>query len=132
MVFFYPSSRARFIFEISIITIGSDTSLGRDARAGLDGVNAQLRASEDEKQNHSVARRLLNVAGVKTICTPIVMSAYGVRAITSWSLDGGYLQKRLWPSQGSRKNPHVATVSTEALVEHDVLGHALKHSVRGH
>ena len=51
--FFDPSSRARVIM-VSIVTIGSDTSLGRGARAGLDGVNAQLRAREDEKRNHSV------------------------------------------------------------------------------
>jgi hypothetical protein len=77
VVFFDPSSRARVILEVSIVTIGSDTSLGRGARAGLDGVNAQLRAREDEKRNHSVVRRLLNEAGNNTIFTPIVMSACG-------------------------------------------------------
>ena len=56
-----------------IITIGSDTSLGRGARAGLDGVNAQLRAREEDKRNHSVVQRLLNEAGNHTIFTPIVM-----------------------------------------------------------
>ena len=60
-----------------IVTIGSDTSLGRGARAGLDGVNAQLRAREDEKRNHSVVRRLLNEAENNIIFTPIVMSACG-------------------------------------------------------
>ena len=73
LVFFDPSSRARVILEVSIVTIGSDTSLGRGARAGLDGVNAQnfaqLRAREDDKRNHSVIRRLLNEAG-KTLFTP--------------------------------------------------------------
>ena len=58
-------------------TIGSDTSLGRGARAGLDGVNAQLRAREEEKRNHGVVRRLLNEAGNNTVFTPIVMSACG-------------------------------------------------------
>ena len=46
-------------------------------RAGLDGVNAQLRAREDEKRNHSVVQRLLNEAGNNTNFTPIVMSACG-------------------------------------------------------
>ena len=63
--------------SVLIVTIGSDTSLGRGARAGLDGVNAQLRAREDEKRNHSVVQRLLNEAGNHTIFTPIVMSACG-------------------------------------------------------
>ena len=63
--------------EVSIITIGSDTSLGRGARAGLDGVNAQLRAREGEKRNHSIVRRLLNETGNNTMLTPIVMSACG-------------------------------------------------------
>ena len=71
VVFFDPSSRARVVLEVSIVTIGSDTSLGRGARAGLDGVNAR----EDEKRNHSVVQRLLNEAGNNTIFTPIVMSA---------------------------------------------------------
>ena len=43
----------------SCVTIGFDTSLGRGARAGLDWVNAQLRAREDEKRNHSVVQKLL-------------------------------------------------------------------------
>ena len=77
VVYFDPSSKARVILEVSIITIGSDTSLGRGARAGLDGVNAQLRAREEEKRNHGVVRRLLNEAGNNTIFTPIVMSACG-------------------------------------------------------
>jgi len=77
VVFFDPSSRARVILEVSIVTIGSDTSLGRGARAGLDGVNAQLRAREEDKRNHSVVQRLLNEAGNHTIFTPINMSACG-------------------------------------------------------
>ncbi len=76
-VFFDPSSRARVILEVSIVTIGSDTSLGRGARAGLDGFNAQLRAREEDKRNHSVVQRLLNEAGNDTIFTLMVMSACG-------------------------------------------------------
>ncbi len=41
------------------------------------GVNAQLRAREEEKRNHGVVRRLLNEAGSNIIFTPIVMSACG-------------------------------------------------------
>ena len=81
MVFFDPASRARVILEVSIVRIGSDTSLGRNARAGLDGVNAQLRAREEDKRNHpgnhSVVQRLLNEAGNNNIFTTIVMSACG-------------------------------------------------------
>ncbi len=55
VVYFNPSSRARVILKVSIVTIGSDTSLGRGARAGLDEVNAQLRAREEEKRNHVMA-----------------------------------------------------------------------------
>ena len=54
VVYFDPSSRPRAILEVSIVTIGSGTSLGRGARAGLDGVNAQLRAREEEKRIHDV------------------------------------------------------------------------------
>ncbi len=77
VVYFDPSSRAMVILEVSIVTIGSDTSLGRGARAGLDGTNAQLRAREEEKRKHGVLRRLLNEAGNNTIFTLIVMSACG-------------------------------------------------------
>jgi hypothetical protein len=77
VVNFDPSSRARVILEVSIVTIGSGTSLGRGARAGLDGVHAQLRAREEEKRNHDVVRRLLDEAGNNIIFTPIVMSACG-------------------------------------------------------
>ena len=44
------------MLEVSILTIGPDTSLVRGARAGLDGVNAQLLAREEEKRNHSVVQ----------------------------------------------------------------------------
>ena len=49
VVCFDPSSRARIVFEVSIVTIGSDTSLGRGARAGMNGVNAQLRSARGGK-----------------------------------------------------------------------------------
>ena len=73
----HQSSRARVILKISIVTIGSGTSLSRGARAGLDGVNALLRAPEEEKRNHDKVRRLLDEAGNNTIVTPIVMTACG-------------------------------------------------------
>ena len=40
VILFDPFSRTRVILEVSIVTIGSDTSLGRGARAGLDGQRA--------------------------------------------------------------------------------------------
>jgi len=70
VVYFDPYSRARVILEVSIVTIGSDTSLGKGARAGLDGVNAQLRAREEEKRNHGVVRRLLNEAEITLFLSP--------------------------------------------------------------
>ena len=70
-------SSLTLILEVSIVTIGSDTSLGRGARAGLNGVNAQLRAREEDTRNHIVVQRLLNEAGNHTIFTPIVLSACG-------------------------------------------------------
>ena len=42
VVYFDPSSRAKVILEISILTIGSASSLGRGARAG--GVNVSMRS----------------------------------------------------------------------------------------
>ena len=98
VVFFDPSSRARVILEVSIVTIGSDTSLGRGARAGLDGVNAQLRAREEDKRNHSVVQRLLNEAGNHTIFTPIVMSACGAMGPSMVAL----YEESLRPSKGGR------------------------------
>ena len=74
VVYFDPSSRARVILEVSIVTIGSGTSLGRGARAGLDGVNAQLRALEEERRNHDVVRRLLDEAGNNTIFFQLISS----------------------------------------------------------
>ena len=56
--------------------------MGRGARAGLDEVNAQLRAREEDKRNHSVVRKLLNEAGNNTIFIPIVMSACGAMGPT--------------------------------------------------
>ena len=50
VVSFDSSSRARIIAEVSIVIVGSDTSLDWDARAGLDGTNVQLRAREEEKR----------------------------------------------------------------------------------
>ena len=41
-------SLLNIILEVPIVTIGSNTSLGRGARASMDGVNAQLRAREEE------------------------------------------------------------------------------------
>jgi len=66
-VFFDPSSGVRVILEVSIVTIGSNNSLGRGARAGLDGLNAQFRSREEDKRFHSVVQRLLNEAGNNTI-----------------------------------------------------------------
>ena len=76
VVYFDPSSRARVILEVSIVTIGSGTSLGRGARVGLCAAEG-ARAREEEKRNHDVVRRLLDEAGNNTIFTPIAMSACG-------------------------------------------------------
>jgi hypothetical protein len=70
-------SGQRVILEVSIVTVGSDTSLTGSARAGLEGTTALLREREREKRNHSVIQKLLNDSGNHTIFTPIVMSASG-------------------------------------------------------
>ncbi len=56
VVYFDPFSKASVILEFSTVTIGSGTSLGRGARTVLDGVDAQLRAREEEKRNHNVPK----------------------------------------------------------------------------
>ena len=83
-------------------------------RASWTGVNAQLRAREEDKRNHSVVQRLLNEAGNHTIFTH--------RYVSLWSygpVDGSFPERSLRPSQGGRQVPYVATASPEALVEHD-------------
>ena len=60
VVFFDPSSRAWVVLEVSIVTIGSDTSLGRGARAGLDNppVVARQPHPDTNYAPHSAARRV--------------------------------------------------------------------------
>ena len=80
VVFFDPSSRARVILEVSIVTIGSDTSLGRGARAGLDGVNAQLRARERTSaiiasSRGCLTRREITLFSPPSLCQPVELWA---------------------------------------------------------
>ena len=91
------SQKDEAILEVSIVTIGSGTSLGRGARAGLDGVNAQLRVREEEKRNHDVVRRLQDEAGNNAIFTPFVVSAH---LWSNGALNGGISQRSLRPSEG--------------------------------
>ena len=51
VVFLDNLSGQRVILEVSVVTIGSDSSLAAGARAGLGGVRAQLQAREREKRN---------------------------------------------------------------------------------
>jgi hypothetical protein len=53
--------------EVSVVTVGSDTSLAKSARAGLEGTTALLREREEEKRNDGVIRKLLSDAGNSTI-----------------------------------------------------------------
>ena len=50
------SSSEDHLLEVLFVTIGSGTYywVGAQPRAGLDGVNTQLRAREEEKRNHVV------------------------------------------------------------------------------
>ena len=57
VVFLDNLSGQRVILEVSVVTIGSDSSLAAGARAGLGGVRAQLQAREREKRNHGVIQR---------------------------------------------------------------------------
>jgi hypothetical protein len=77
VVYFHSLSREREILEISVATVGSDTSLARTSRAGLDIVTALLRAREQEKRSHRAIQKITNEAGNNTIFTPIVLSATG-------------------------------------------------------
>ena len=70
-------SGKRVILEVSVVTVGSDSSLAGSARAGLEGTTALLREREEEKRNHAVIQKLLSDSGNQTIFTPIVMSASG-------------------------------------------------------
>jgi len=70
-------SGQRVILEVSVVTMGSDSSLAAGARAGLGGVRAQLQAREREKRNHGVIQKVLSDPGNNTIFTPIVLSASG-------------------------------------------------------
>jgi hypothetical protein len=70
-------SGKRVILEVSVVTVGSDSSLAGSARAGLEGTTKLLREREAEKRNHGVIQKLLNDSGNSTIFTPIVMSASG-------------------------------------------------------
>ena len=64
----------KFVSVDSNNFIGSDTSLGRGARAGMDG---STHSCERAKRNHSVVRRVLNEAGNNAFFTPIVISTCG-------------------------------------------------------
>jgi hypothetical protein len=77
VVYFDSLSGERTILEVSVVTVGSDTSLARISRAGLDSVTALLRAREQEKRSHRVIQKITNEAGNNTIFTPIVLSASG-------------------------------------------------------
>ena len=91
VVFLDNLSGQRVILEVSVVTIGSDSSLAAGARAGLGGVRAQLQAREREKRNHGVIQKVLSDPGNNTIFTPD-------RPVCFWShgtLDGGVPQKLL-------------------------------------
>ena len=67
VVFLDNLSGQRVILEVSVVTIGSDSSLAAGARAGLGGVRAQLQAREREKRNHGVIQKVLSDPGNNTI-----------------------------------------------------------------
>ena len=77
VAYFYPLSGDRAILEVSVVTVGSDTSLARISRAGLGSVTALLRAREQEKRSHRAIQKITNEAGNNTMFTPIVLSASG-------------------------------------------------------
>ncbi len=63
--------------EVSVVIVGSDTSLARISRAGMGSVTALLRAREQDKRSHRVIQKITHEAGNNTIFTPIVLSASG-------------------------------------------------------
>ena len=77
VVFLDSLSGQRVILEVSVVTMGLDSSLTAGARAYLGGVRAQLQARKREKRNHGVIQKVLSDPGNNTIFTPIVLSASG-------------------------------------------------------
>jgi len=77
VVYIDKNSGQRVILEVSIVTVGSDSSLWAGARDGFDAVKNRLLAKEMQKRSHPIIRRILDEAGNNTIFTPIVMSSSG-------------------------------------------------------
>jgi hypothetical protein len=77
VAYFDSLSGERAILEVSVVTVGSDTSLSRTSRAGMDSVIALLRAREQEKRSHRAIQKITNEAGNNAIFTPLVLSASG-------------------------------------------------------
>jgi hypothetical protein len=99
-------SGKRVILEVSVVTVGSDSSLAGSARAGLEGTTALLREREEEKRNHAVIQKLLNDSGNQTIFTPIAMSASGAMVLLVIS----FLRKACREGEGRRRVRDAAAV----------------------
>ena len=88
VVFFDPSSRARIILEVLIVTFGSDTSLGRGARAGMDGAMYICKRARRKSATTALAGGCLTRREI-THFSPhryVSMRSYG-------TLDGGQPQR---------------------------------------
>ena len=62
VVYFDSLTGERAILEVLVVTVGSDNSLARTSRAGLDSVTALLWAREQEKRSHRAIQKITNEA----------------------------------------------------------------------
>jgi hypothetical protein len=62
-------SGKRVILEVSVVTVGSDSSLAGSARAGLEGTITLLRERKQEEMDNGVVEELLSDSGNHTIFT---------------------------------------------------------------
>lgn len=77
VLYFDPASGKRTILEVSIVTVGSDSSVRGSARRGYDAVTKLLVDREKMKCSGTVARRLIDEEGSSTTFIPFVMSSCG-------------------------------------------------------
>ncbi len=116
VVYFDSLSGERAILEVSVVTVGSDTSLARTSRVGLD--------------SHRVIQKITNEAGNHYF--------YPHRFVGLWSdgpVDDGLPEGCLRPGKSGWQVQHDAETGHEVHVEHHggvvVLGHASERGVHG-
>jgi len=72
-----PMTGKRVILEVSIVSLGSDTSVNTSASAGLDSAKRLLVRRENEKRQNRTICNIINEEGNQTVFIPFVMSSCG-------------------------------------------------------